>query len=364
MSAVGHDDDAARVHREVAWNPDQRLRLPRQLPPAGRKIELPKVGMRGEEPVERLLVVPGNAAGDFADLAVGAAVHLGHLAQRAAQAKGVVVRDHRRLGMGIVAEDVAQYLVALVPWKIEIDVGRVPALGIEEALEEESGAERLDVGDPETVAHHRVGHGAAAAVGGRVLDDVVHHEEVVGEALGPDDRELALQSLARHRCDGAVSPLGARIGERAEPLEGVAGIGEAGRHDPADRDPVLASLRDLGGRVDRLGAIGKGARDVGSGTEPGVARRETDGGIVGGGPLLERRQRGVEMNGAKKPVTRPVFRVRHDGGGGDGSGKAEPAGFREHRVALLARAGARRRGRAGRSGGGRARGRRCRTRGE
>ncbi len=167
-------------------------------------------------------------------------------------------------------------------------------------------------------------------------DDVVDHEEIVGESLGPDDRELALQPLARHRRHGAVSPLGARIGERAEPLEGVAGIGEAGRHDSADRDPVLAPLRDLGGRVHRLGAVGKGARDVGLGPKPGVARRETDGGVARADPLVERRQRGVEMDGAEQPVTRPVFRVGHDGGGGDGGGKAEPAGFREHRVALLA----------------------------
>ena len=113
---------------------------------------------------------------------------------------------------------------------------------------------------------------------GGVADDVVHHEEVIGESLGPDDRELALQPLARHRRHGAVSPLGAGIGERAEPLEGVAGIGEAGRHDSADRDPVPASLRDLGGCVHRLGAVGEGARDIGVGTKPGVARRETDGG--------------------------------------------------------------------------------------
>ena len=170
---------------------------------------------------------------------------------------------------------------------------------------------------------------------GACPNDVVHHEEVVGEALGLDDSELALESFARDRCDGAIPPLGALIGEPAESLDRALIIGKARRHDPADRNAILTSLGDLGSGTDRLGAIGKGARDVGGRTDPRIARGEVDTGLVGGGPLLEGRQRGVEMNGAKKPVARPVFRMRHDRAGGDRRGQVEPPGFGEYGVTIL-----------------------------
>ncbi len=141
----------------------------------GGQIEPAEVGVGGEHLLEWLVLEDGDPAGHLADLAGWTAVHLGHLAQRAAEPEAVVVRDHRRLGAGVLPEDVGQHVVALVPGEIEIDVGRILPLGVEESLEEEPGAERLDVGDAEAVAHDRVGHRAAAAVGGAVLDDVLHH---------------------------------------------------------------------------------------------------------------------------------------------------------------------------------------------
>ena len=187
-------------------------------------------------------------------------MHLGHLAERAAQAEAVVVGHHRGLGMGIVAEHVGQHVVALVPGEVEIDVGRVLALGIQESLEQESRAERLDVGDPETVAHDRVGDGAAAAVGGPVRDDVAHHEEIVGEPLRLDDGELVLEPRRGHRRDGAVAPLGAGVGVCPERRERVVRVGEARRHDAADRNAIPAPLGDLGGGAHGVGAVGKLAR--------------------------------------------------------------------------------------------------------
>ena len=253
-----------------------------KLLPARRQVERLEVGVGGEQLLERRLLVPGDAAGHLADLAVGAAVDLGHLAERAAEAEAVVVGHHRGLRMGIAAEDVGQHVVALVPGEVEVDVGRVLPLGVEEALEQEPGAERLDVGDAEAVAHDRVGDGAAAAVGGAVGDDVAHDEEVVGEALHPDDGELVLEPVAGHRGDGAVAALGALVGEGAELLEGVAHVGEARGDDAADRNPVAAALGDLIGGAHRLGAVGELALEVGGGAEPGVAGdRRSDGRTVG-----------------------------------------------------------------------------------
>ena len=258
----GDDDDAAGMDREMARHAHQRRRHAGEVAPAGRQVELAEVGMGGEQLLERLVLEDRDPAGDLADLAGGAAVHLGHLAQRAAQPEAVVVGDHRRLGTGIGAEDVGQHLVPLVPGKIEIDVGRILALGVEEALEEQSGAERLDVGDAETVAHDRVGHRAAAAVGGPVLHDVVHHQEIVGEALPGDDAELVLQPVAGHRRDGAVAAPGALIGQRAEPPEAIVGVGEARRHDRGrSGSGTRSARRSPPPRAPPRGSRGRAGRD-------------------------------------------------------------------------------------------------------
>src|SRR5262245_41798252 len=120
--------------------------------------------MGGDDVFQRLVLVePGDAPGDLADFPGGTAVHLGYLAKRAAEPEAIVVGDHRRAGMGIALEDVTENAVALVPGKIEVDVGRILSLRIEKTLEQESRGERVDVGNAERVGDDRVGDGAAAA---------------------------------------------------------------------------------------------------------------------------------------------------------------------------------------------------------
>ena len=68
-------------------------------------------------------------------------MHLGHFTQRTPRLKAVVIGHHGGVQPGIAPEDVFEHLVALVPGKIEIDVGRIAALQIEEALEYELGSE-------------------------------------------------------------------------------------------------------------------------------------------------------------------------------------------------------------------------------
>jgi hypothetical protein len=286
--------------------------------------------MGGERGLEREVLEDRNPPGDLADLAGGTAVHLGHLAQRSPQSKAVVVRHHGRLGPGIPLEDVRQHPVALVPGKIEVDVGRVLPLGVEEALEQEPRTERLDVGDPEAVAHDRVGDRAPAAVGGAVAHDVLHHQEVVGESLLPDDGELVLDPVAGDRRDGAVAPLRALVGLGAEPREGVGDVGGPRGDDPAGGDPPGAALGQPLGGGDRLGKVGEMAGEVGGGAEPGVPRLRPR-------VLLDLRERRVQMNRAHQPLARPVLRMRHDHGVGGDRVEAEPTGGGQHGVALLAR---------------------------
>src|SRR3954454_13586981 len=133
---------AAGMEREVARHPHQRLGLAGEVAPGGRQIERLEVGGCGERGLQREVLEDRNPPGDLADLAGGTAVDLGYLAQRAPETEAVVVRHHGRLGPGIPLDDVGQHPVALVPGKIEVDVGRVLPLGVEETLEEEARAER------------------------------------------------------------------------------------------------------------------------------------------------------------------------------------------------------------------------------
>ncbi len=320
----------------MARGADQRGRHAGQVFPGGRKIEPAEVGVLGEELVDRgVVAVPGNPPGDFADLAGRAAVHLGHFAERAPQLEGVVVGYHRGAGHGVAPEHVGQHVVALVPGKIEIDVGRVLPLGIEEPLEQEPGAERLHVGDAETVGDDRVGDRAPAAVGGAVLHDVAHHQEIVGEALHPDDGELVLQAVAGDGGDDAITPFGACIRQRAQLLQRVGGLDETRWHDPvADRDPVAAPFGDLAGPVDGVGHIGEVATELGSWLEPGLgggwADRRT------GGLVLLSVQDFVPCNGNQELVSRPVFRVGKAHRVGHYRGEAQAPRRGQHRVALLA----------------------------
>ena len=87
---------------------------------------------------------------------------LGRLAHRRARAIG----DDRRGQPGALAPvllvDVLHHLFAALVLEIDVDVGRLVALGRDEALEQEIEACRVDLGDPEAEADHRIGRGAAA----------------------------------------------------------------------------------------------------------------------------------------------------------------------------------------------------------
>ena len=79
---------------------------------------------------------------------------------------------------------------------VQVDVGGAVPAGGQEALEEQAVPDRVHVRDPERVAHGGVGRRAAALTQDAVvlaeLHDVVHDQEVAGEAEVHDDLEFAL----------------------------------------------------------------------------------------------------------------------------------------------------------------------------
>ena len=137
------DHDSAGMYRQVPGDPDQTHGHAGKLLPGIGQIEALKVGVSryqvGELPLA--ILEEGNPPGDLPDLTRRPAVHLGHLAQGAAGLKAVVIGHHGGMKPGILAEDVLQHLVALIPGEVEIDVGRIAALQVEKALEHELGAE-------------------------------------------------------------------------------------------------------------------------------------------------------------------------------------------------------------------------------
>src|SRR6202035_2688007 len=96
--------------------------------------------------------------------------------------------------------DVLDHLLAPLVLEIDIDVGRLAARRADEALEQHVDAGRVDRGDAEAIADHRIGRRAAplaqdaAAPGER--DDVVHGQEIAGEIQPLDQRQLVFDQGA------------------------------------------------------------------------------------------------------------------------------------------------------------------------
>ncbi len=105
--------------------------------------------------------------------------------------------------------------------EIDVDVGRLFALGRDEALEQKIDLGGIDIGDGEAVADGGVGGRAAPlaedALAPRVMDDVVDGEEIGRVVELGDQRELLPQHVA-HLLRDAVreAPAGTLCGQILE----------------------------------------------------------------------------------------------------------------------------------------------------
>ena len=151
--------------------------------------------------------------------------------------------------------------------EVDVDVGHLPAVGVQEAFEKEVVAERLGGRDVEHVADQRVARRppprAGDALGAGPADDVVHHQEVVGEAQPLDHLQLVLEQgdgRGRHRAVEALDPAEAALGQQrvgglvrrdghlgevvgAEFQVDLAARGDQGRACPGARRPAGAGRR-------------------------------------------------------------------------------------------------------------------------
>ena len=167
---------------------------------------------------------------------------------------------------------VADHVAAVPLVEVHVDVGHLRAARIQEALEEEVVADRVEVDDLEAVGH-ATPRGRAAArphpdtVRAGEANEVPDDEEVGGEAHGPDDAELVVEPLEHGGGDGVpvalLCPLDAEMTQvlGGSVLIGLAcelvGHGELGQADPAEVDLHVGPLGDEQRVVARFGELGE-----------------------------------------------------------------------------------------------------------
>ena len=148
----------------------------------------------------RRLLAPGGSV-ESGDHIVGETEDLGRFADRRARAIG----DHRGREAGalapIVIVDILDHLFAPLVLEVDVDVGRLVALGRNEALEQKIETLRIDLGDPEAIADSGIGRRAAAlaedSLRAREAHDVVHGEEVRRVIERGDQLEFVRQRFPR-----------------------------------------------------------------------------------------------------------------------------------------------------------------------
>ncbi len=193
LELLGEADEPAHLGIRVDHLAERRRRLERLLEP---DAELVRDGLG--DPVD-LAVADAQDPADVADRRPGE-----HRAER--DDLGDVVR-------AVLARDVGDHLVAPAVLEVDVDVGHRHAVGVEEALERQLVADRVDRRDPQRVRDDRARRAAAAGRRDALLageaDEVGHDEEVAGVAHRDDDAELVVEArleLRRHLAVAAGRP--------------------------------------------------------------------------------------------------------------------------------------------------------------
>ena len=137
------------------------------------------------------------AGAEGVDFVFGQPHDLAQLPHGCAVLKGIVGGEQRHVGEAL--EHVRHHVVAVRPREVDVKVGRVGPVEVEEALEVEVEFNRIDVGDAQQVCDEAVGAAAAShmkiPLASGVARDVPVDEEVGQESLLSDQANLVFHPL-------------------------------------------------------------------------------------------------------------------------------------------------------------------------
>ena len=279
---LGADDDPGCVDRVLA---DETLERPREVDDLLRGrlgvVGVLEVGARLQAVGERLAGAFRNQLRDLVDDAVRDLEHAARIAHRRAGGHRPEGDDLGDAVAAVLLGDVVDHPLAALDGEVDVDVRHLLAARIEEALEEQVVADRVDVGDLERVRRERAGGRAAARADAdpvhlREVDEVPDDQEVVGEAHLLDRLQLELEPLAQLRRHLVVAALEPPLAQLDEVLEGVAAVRrrELRQVDVAELDLERAALGDLERAPHRVLVAGEVERHLRRGLEIELVRVE------------------------------------------------------------------------------------------
>ena len=285
------DHDAGGVGRGV---PGQAFETLRDVEGArhhrvlvAKRLQLWFAGDRGRQRHRRGRILR-HQLGQLVDLAIRHLQHAPDVAQHTARLQRSEGDDLRHLIAAIALLHVVDHLAAPVLAEVDVEVGHRHAFRIEEALEQQTKADRIEIGDGQRIGDQRARAGAAAwsdrnALGLGPFDEVGDDQEVTRIVHAGDDIDLESEPRAivflRRALRQAMhlEPVG-------EPLFGLAAqflvfvvlrIGRvgAGADREARQDRLAggrterATLGDLDRRGQRLRKVGEQHGHFGAGLE-------------------------------------------------------------------------------------------------
>ena len=250
------DENPGGVGADVVHQTFQPLRLVHQLVDGfGAVIGGLQFGADLES-VLQAAGLEGHHAGDAVHIAVAHPQGAAHVPQGGLGPQG---SEGDYLGHAVAAVlvyDVVQHLVAPVVLEVHVYVGHFLAFHVQETLEDKAVLQGVNVGDAEAVENDAGRRAAAHAEEylalAHELDDVPHHQEVVGELGVADDVQLVAQPL-----HGLLRGVGVTL-----PEPGLADLGQ-----------IFVGVHAVGGLVARQVGLAEIQRHVAHiGNKPSVAQ--------------------------------------------------------------------------------------------
>jgi len=306
---AGRDQHPAGVHADVARQALELLRQLDQQPHlvfffdalGQQRLHLDRVlvfvvggfGLRWVLQRHALARLVGDELADAVAKTVGEIEHAPDVADRGTRRQGAKGGDLAHRCEAVFALDVVDHTVAVGLAEVDVEVGHRHPLGVQEALEQQLVAQRVEVGDLQRVGHQRTGPGAAprpdrAAVRLGPLDEVGDDQKVARKAHFDDGAELEFepllvarllaQALGRVGVELLQALLQALLRGVAEVVFGAQLLPVHGRDRErrqlrlAEAELQVAAARDFDCLRQRRGQVGKQGRHFGAGLEMLLAR--------------------------------------------------------------------------------------------